>query len=87
MALDEDELNAAKKTVKTAENILKDMGVRVENTYTPIGDPVREIIETGKNYSLIALADTGKTGFKRFFMGSVAFQVMEHAENSVLIVR
>ena len=87
VARDEGELDASNETVKTAKNMLDDMGVEVENTYTPIGDPVTEIVETGKDYSLIALADTGKTGFKRFFMGSVAFQVMEHAKNSVLIVR
>ena len=87
VARDEDEVIVAKESVSRAEAIIRDLGVKIENTYTPVGDPVREIIEVGKNYSLIALADTGKTGLRKFFMGSVAFQVMEHAENSVLVVR
>lgn len=87
VARDEEELDSAKEFVTSARNKLTEMGVTVEKNYTPVGDPVREIVEAGKNYSLIALADTGRTGLKKFFMGSVAFQVMEHAENSVLVVR
>jgi nucleotide-binding universal stress UspA family protein len=87
VAQDEDELANAEAAVAQAKQELTEMGVTVENTYTPVGDPVREIVETGKNYSLIAVGDTGKTGIQRFFMGSVAFQVMEHAENSVIVVR
>jgi nucleotide-binding universal stress UspA family protein len=87
VARDEEDLGNAEKYVTATKNTLTEMGVTVENTYTPVGDPVREIVETGKNYSLIALADTGRSDFQRFFMGSVAFQVMEHAENSVMIVR
>lgn len=87
VARDEVEVDNAKQYVARAKNKLTEMGVTVENTYTPVGDPVREIVETGKNYSLIALSDTGRTGLKKFFMGSIAFQVMEHAENSVLVVR
>jgi len=33
------------------------------------------------------VGSTGKTGLKRFFMGSVSFKVMEHAKHSVIIVR
>ena len=87
VARDENEVNIAKEAVSKAEAIIEDLNVTIESTYTPVGDPVREIIEVGKNYSLIALADTGRTGLKKFFMGSVAFQVMEHAKNSVLVVR
>ena len=87
VARDDTEVLAAEKAISRAEALISEMGVTIENTYSPVGDPVREIIEIGKRYSLIALADTGKTGIKKFFMGSVAFQVMEHAENSVLVVR
>ncbi len=37
--------------------------------------------------SLIALADNSSTGVQRYFMGGVAFNVLEHAENSVMIIR
>ena len=56
-------------------------------TYTRVGNPVEEIIKAGENYSLIVTGDTGVTGIKRFFMGSVAFKVMEFAKNSVMVVR
>ncbi len=51
------------------------------------GNPVEEIIETGPDYSLIVVSDTSKGALQRFFMGSNAFQVMQRAYNSVMIVR
>ena len=62
-------------------------GVSVKNKLVVVGNPVEEIINNGLDYSFIVLADTGKTGLKRFFMGSVAFKVMEYANNSVMILR
>ncbi len=38
-------------------------------------------------YSFIVVSESGKTGLQRFFMGSVAFKVMENAHNSVLVAR
>ena len=73
--------------VTGAREVLASMDVEVEEVLTRVGNPVEEIIELGPNYSLIALSDTGKTGFSRFFMGSVAFKVMELAYNSVMIIR
>jgi len=52
-----------------------------------VGDPVAEIAAAGKDYSVIVLSDTSKSGLKRFFMGSVAFKVLEDAHHSVMIVR
>ena len=63
------------------------MGIDVDDAITKVGNPVDEIIEAGPDYSLIVLADSGKSGLERFFMGSVAFKVMENAHNSVMIVR
>ena len=58
-----------------------------KNIFIEIGNPVEQIIEAAKDYSFIVIGDTGRTGLKRFFMGSVAFKVMEFADQSVMIVR
>jgi len=87
VALDVESEDDAKKTVEDARDMLDEMGVDVVETLTRTGDPVNEIIETGPDYSLIVLADSGKTGLERFFMGSVALKVMQNAYNSVMVVR
>lgn len=77
----------AKENVEAARAELKSMGIDVADAMTRVGNPVEEIIEAGPDYSLIVLADSGKSGLERFFMGSVAFKVMQTAHNSVMIVR
>ncbi len=77
----------AKGYVEAARAELKGMGIDVVDSIIKVGNPVDEIIEAGPDYSLIVLADSGKSGLERFFMGSVAFKVMENAHNSVMIVR
>ncbi|PHS78985.1 MAG: hypothetical protein COB59_04020 [Rhodospirillaceae bacterium] len=87
VALDVESEGEALQNVSDAQQMLRDLGVTVDNTITKVGNPVEEIIEEGANYSLIALADSGKSGLERFFMGSVALKVMQNAHNSVIIVR
>ncbi|MDH5489271.1 MAG: universal stress protein [Rhodospirillaceae bacterium] len=77
----------AKANIEAARKELKGMGIDVVDAIVKVGNPVDEIIEAGPDYSLIVLADSGKSGLERFFMGSVAFKVMENAHNSVMIVR
>ena len=50
---------------------------------------IESIIEyaTQRNIDLIVIGTRGKTGLKRFFMGSVANGVVQHAHCSVLLVR
>ncbi len=87
VSLDVEGEDEARGFVSEAEKCLRELGAPVGQTLTRVGNPVEEIIEAGKDYSMVALADTGKSGIQRFFMGSVAFKVMEFAENSVMIVR
>ncbi len=87
VALDGESEAEAKANVTKAKDVLKSLNIKVKRTITRVGNPVNEIIEAGPRYSVIVLSDTGKTGLKRFFMGSVAFKVMENADNSVMIVR
>ncbi len=87
VALEVEGKEEAQKHVDEAKSMLKSMDIEVEGTIVKVGNPVEEIIEAGPDYSLIVVSDTGKSGVQRFFMGSVAFKVMEKAFSSVLIVR
>ena len=87
VALDVEGEDEAKANVDKAKKALEDMGIKVLETIVKVGNPVEEIIEAGPDYSLIVVSESGKTGLQRFFMGSVAFKVMEDAHNSVMIVR
>lgn len=87
VALDVEDEPKAKANVEKAESMLNDLGIEVVETLIRVGNPVEKIIELGPEYSLIVLSESSKSGLKRFFMGSVAFKVMENAHNSVLIAR
>ncbi len=87
VALDIESEDEAKENVAKAKEMLEAMEIKVKETITCIGNPVDEIIEAGSNYSLIVVSESSKTGLQRFFMGSVAFKVMENAHNSVLVAR
>ncbi len=87
VALETGSKEEAQKYVDEAKNMLRSMDIEVEESIVKVGNPVEKIIEAGPDYSLIVVSDTGKGGMQRFFMGSVAFKVMEKAFNSVLIVR
>lgn len=85
VALDEDGLEEAKKNVEAGVAALAEVGNKPVDLLTPIGDPVSNIAQAGENYSVIVLADQGKTAIKRFFMGGISFKVLEEAKKSVLI--
>ena len=87
VAIDESGQSEAQSSVDKAATMLKSRGIEPANVFIKTGNPVEEIIKSGADYSFIVLGDTGKTGLKRFFMGSVAFKVMEHANNSVMVIR
>lgn len=73
--------------VETARAMLAGLGIEVQDTLTPVGEPVREIVEAGPDYSLIVVSDTEVSGLQRFFMGSVTMKVLKEAYNSVMIAR
>ena len=54
-----------------------------------IGDPASEIIDyaESENIDLIVIPSHGRTGLKRFFLGSVAEKVIRFAHCPVLILR
>jgi nucleotide-binding universal stress UspA family protein len=57
--------------------------------FTDVNSVIESIIDyaTTKNIDLIVIGTRGRTGLKRFFMGSVANGVVQHAHCSVLLVR
>jgi len=77
----------ARAAVNEARKTLVDFDLNVVETIVRVGNPVNEIVEAGPDYSLIVLADGGKNGLERFFVGSVALKVTQTAHNSVMIVR
>lgn len=87
VAHDVESEDEAKLAVNAAHKALDELGVEVSDIVVKVGNPVDEIIEQGANYSLIALADSGKSGLQRLLVGSVALKVMQNAHNSVLIIR
>ena len=87
VAIDENSKSEAQLSVDKAAALIQSRGIEPTNVFIKTGNPVEEIIKAGADYSFIVLGDTGKTGLKRFFMGSIAFKVMEHANNSVLVIR
>lgn len=87
VALDVESEQEAQQAVESARDLLTELDLDVVEMITKVGNPVEEVIEAGPDYSLIVLADSGKSGLERFFMGSVALKVMQNAFNSVMIVR
>jgi nucleotide-binding universal stress UspA family protein len=51
-----------------------------------IGNPAQSIVEEGKDFDMIVMTTHGRTGFSRFFLGSVAEKVLRMSHIPVLIV-
>ena len=51
-----------------------------------IGNPAQSIVEEGKDFDLIVMTTHGRTGFSRFFLGSVSEKVLRTSHVPVLIV-
>jgi len=87
VALDVESEPEAKANVEAARAELAGMDIDVKNVITPVGNPVEEIVQAGPDYSVVVVSDSGKSGLKRFFMGSVAFKVLQESFTSVMVVR
>ena len=87
VATDESKETEAKRHVDNAKEMLAGLGIEVQDTLTPVGEPVREIVEAGPDYSLIVVSDTNLSGLQRLLMGSVTMKVLKEAYNSVMIAR
>ena len=81
------DLAEAKAAVAKAKSAIEAEDVTVVSAETVIGNPTSEIIKKGKDFSVIVMADTSVKGFRRFFQTSIAYDVLQHAQNSVMIIR
>ncbi|MEE9380076.1 MAG: universal stress protein [Hyphomonadaceae bacterium] len=87
VAATEDEVPVAETAITWARSAINKAGVEVVDSTVAVGDPIEQIIEHGKPYSVIVLADTHVKGLRRIFQTSVAYEVLQKAYNSVMIVR
>ncbi len=62
-------------------------GIKVDGCSVVIGDAVRSTIEAGNPFSAIVVSDRQTTRFRRFFQGSIAFDIMRLATTSVINIR
>jgi len=51
-----------------------------------MGNPAQSITEEAKNFDMIVMSTHGRTGFSRFFLGSVAEKVLRISHCPVLVV-
>jgi nucleotide-binding universal stress UspA family protein len=59
---------------------------RLEPGIIGIGNPAHAIVESSIDYDLIIMSTHGRTGFKRFLLGSVAEKVLRMSNVPVLVV-
>jgi nucleotide-binding universal stress UspA family protein len=82
--------NAATAAREETEKVLATLGdnrpdsIEIKAVH---GFPVEEILKEGQDAELIVVGSRGAGGFARLSMGSVAYQVSEHAPCPVTIVR
>ena len=84
----ESELEEARANVNKALEMAQKEGLPAE-ALTPLGRPYEVIVETagGRGVDLIVMGSYGKTGLKKFFMGSSTEKVIGLVDCAVLAVR
>lgn len=78
-----------KKNLEKVEDARKSAGINVNiDLKVAEGSPAEAILETAEeeDVDLIVIGSSGKTGFDKFIMGSVAEKVVKSAKCSVLVV-
>ncbi|MCG8545717.1 MAG: universal stress protein, partial [Alphaproteobacteria bacterium] len=87
VAADVESEDEAKDNLTKLRKLLTAKKIKVKESYVRVGDPAEHIVELGKNYSVTVVAETAKSPWQRLFKGSVSTDVMQRAENSVMVVR
>jgi nucleotide-binding universal stress UspA family protein len=80
--------HAVDATLDRAASVLAAAGVEVE-VYAQRGDPADAILDVAeeRNADLIVVGNRGRTGAKRFLLGSVPNRISHYAPCAVLIIR
>ena len=78
----------AEAYLRTLENRLTAKGFRVD-THVRYGDSAEEILDHAvhNDIDLIAMSTHGRSGVKRWVLGSVAEKVLRHATKPIFLVR
>ncbi len=80
------EAEGAEILLRTRQAI-EEEGPEVVESLLKIGNPVAEIVRAGAEYSVIVIGRSNKPRKWWLFEADIAYQVLERAENSVMIVR
>jgi nucleotide-binding universal stress UspA family protein len=77
-----------KEATAYVKNVGKAANIEVESVILE-GNPADEIVDFAEKneIDLIVMGTLGKTGIKRFLLGSVAENVVRHSKKAVLVVR
>jgi nucleotide-binding universal stress UspA family protein len=90
LALSEDEKKVAQRLVDGVKEMAKGSGVEVETKiierHPSVPDAIIQFAEEA-GVDLIIMGTKGRTGIKRFLLGSVTESVVHHAHCPVLVVR
>ncbi|WP_410510142.1 universal stress protein [Methanosarcina hadiensis] len=88
MAFQQRIMTEGREATAYVENVGRTANVRVESIVLR-GNPADEIISFAerKDIDLIVMGTQGRTGIKKFLLGSVAENVVRHSKKSVLVVR
>ena len=79
---------AVDETLDRAASVLAAAGLEVD-VYAQRGDPADAILDVAeeRNADLIVVGNRGRTGAKRFLLGSVPNRISHYAPCAVLIIR
>lgn len=90
LTLTDDEKKAARRIVDDAKELCEKAGVEVETKiierHPSVPDAIIQFAEEN-GVDLIIMGTKGRTGIKRFLLGSVTESVVHHAHCPVLVVR
>ena len=88
VAADEDGRSAAAQAIAAAKREIEAAGIRPSGEIIVIGDPVKEIVEEGRKYSVIVLSPiASRSRWRRLFSKTTTIEVLRRAHNSVMVVR
>ena len=78
----------AEEYLKKIEDPFKAKGFRVDS-HVRYGDDAEEILDhaSQKDIDMIAMTTHGRSGVKRFLLGSVAEKILRHASKPIFLVR
>jgi nucleotide-binding universal stress UspA family protein len=86
---------AEMEAVKQGEDYLKKMADKLKakgykvDTHVRYGDPAEEVLDhaSQKEIDMVAMTTHGRSGVKRFLLGSVVSKILRHSPKPIFLVR